>query len=130
VHFNPTRRLGATVYTVAPDLLNFPPLPPGSAKDNWGQDRGVMARGHFSGFPQHLVTEDFAMFMSQGPIVDRTREQLCDSDGAIVRLRRILLQTVRKSQDGAGIKQAAIDYSSIHSISKMISATDDWRSVA
>jgi len=128
-HFNVTRPLGTTIFSVSPDLLNFPPLPPGPAKDNWGQDRNVMGRGHFSGFPQHLATEDFAMFISQGPIVDRSREQLCDADGAVVRLRRVMLQAVQRYQQGEPTNDG-IDYAAILSYSKTIGSSDDWRSVA
>ena len=128
VHFNVHRKLGTTVFSVSPDILNWPPLPPGPAEDNWGQNRAVMDRGHFSGFPQHLATEDYAMFMSQGPIFDRTREQLCDADGAIVRLRRILMNTIRSFDSGE--RAGGIDYSRIHSIGRILGEDEDWRSVA
>ena len=131
VHFNVSRPLGTTMHTLSTDLLNWPPLPPGGPKENWGQDRGMMKRGHFSGFPQHLATEDFAMFMSQGPIVDRSNEQLCDADGAIVRLRRVLIDTVRRYQETGGkLGGNEVDYKSIVSISRLIAEDDDWRSVA
>ena len=61
-------------------------------RDNWGQNRDLMRRGHQTGFPQHLGTEDFAMFISQGPIYDRTQEQLCSADGAVLRVRNLLLK--------------------------------------
>lgn len=91
----------------------------------------MMKRGHFSGFPQHLATEDFAMFISQGPIVDRSAEQLCDADGAIVRLRRVLLDTVRRYQESGGkVGGKDVDYKNIVSISRIIDDKDDWRTVA
>jgi phenylpropionate dioxygenase-like ring-hydroxylating dioxygenase large terminal subunit len=132
VHFNMSGALGNTMFSQSPDVVNWPPLPPGSPEDNWGQNRDVMARGHFSGFPQHLATEDFAMFMSQGPVYDRAAEQLCDADGAIVRLRRILLQTVRKFQQTQIVDVAArgsIDYASIVSVGRVIPQDTDWRSL-
>lgn len=131
VHFNMHGPLGTTMHTLSNDLLNWPPLPPGAPRDNWGQDRGMMARGHYSGFPQHLATEDFAMFMSQGRILDRTVEQLCDADGAIVRLRRALINTVRKFQESDGrIGGEVIDYPAIQSVSKVLEGAEDWKSVA
>jgi hypothetical protein len=132
VHFNMSGALGNTMFSQSPDVVNWPPLPPGSPEDNWGQNRDVMARGHFSGFPQHLATEDFAMFMSQGPVYDRAAEQLCDADGAIVRLRRILLQTVRKFQQTQIVDVAArgsIDDASIVSVGRVIPQDTDWRSL-
>jgi phthalate 4,5-dioxygenase oxygenase subunit len=132
VHFNMTGVLGTTMFSQSPDVLNWPPLPPGTADENWGQNRDVMKRGHFSGFPQHLATEDFAMFISQGPVFDRTAEQLCDADGAVVRIRRSLLTTVRQFQQTQTVETAArgrIDYPSIASISKVISRDTSWRTL-
>jgi len=111
---------------------SWPPLPPGGPDDNWGQNRDVMKRGHFSGFPQHLATEDFAMFMSQGDIFDRSEEQLCEADLAIVRLRRVLLQTVRQYQQTHRVEAAVdgtIDYASIVSVGGVLSSEANWRSL-
>ena len=132
VHFNVHGPLGNTMFSQSPDVLAWPPLPPGGPDDNWGQNRDVMKRGHFSGFPQHLATEDFAMFMSQGEIFDRSEEQLCDADLAIVRLRRVILQTVRQYQQTHRVEAAVdgtIDYASIVSIGGVLSSEANWRSL-
>lgn len=81
--------------TLFSDPADWPPKVPGAAKDNWGQDRDLMRNGHFSGFPQHITTEDLVICESQGGIVDRSKEFLNTGDIAIVRLRRILLREVR-----------------------------------
>ncbi len=133
VHFNPTRPLGMTIMSATPDTWNFPPLPPGSPDDNWGQNRDLMARGHATGFPQHLGTEDFAMFLSQGPIADRTDEQLCSADGAVVRVRRALLGAVREFMDGKTPTLAdnpELDYRRIRSVGGVLPAGGDWRALA
>lgn len=106
VHFNPGNRLGMTPLSITADTWNWPPLPPEAADDNWGQNRDLMRRGHFSGFPQHLATEDFAMFLSQGPIHDRSKEQLCSSDGAILKVRHAILQSVKQFEGGQKPKLA------------------------
>ena len=132
VHFNPTRPLGMTALSVSPDITAWPDLPPGTPEENWGQNRDIMKRGHFSGFPQHLATEDFAMFMSQGVTHDRTKEQLCAADGAIVRLRQILMRTVKEFQAGQAPYFAAnpdLDYSKAQSVGTLIEAGGDWRSL-
>ena len=67
---------------------------------NWGQNRDLMKRGHATGFPQHLGTEDFAMFISQGTVHDRSQEQLCSADGAVLRVRSLLLKAAREFQAG------------------------------
>ena len=92
-----------------------------------------MRKGHASGFPQHLATEDFAMFMSQGPIYDRTDEQLCSADAAIVRLRRQILQSVQDFREGKPPRFANgpdLDYSRAVSVGGIIPTGADWRSLA
>jgi phenylpropionate dioxygenase-like ring-hydroxylating dioxygenase large terminal subunit len=130
VHFNPYRPLGMTVMSASPDVWNFPPLPPGGPAENWGQNRDLMKRGHATGFPQHLGTEDFAMFISQGSIYDRTDEQLCSADGAVLRVRAQLLRSVREFMGGQTPKLAdnpELDYAKAVSVGGVINAGTDWR---
>jgi phthalate 4,5-dioxygenase len=130
VHFNMTRPLGMTIMSATPDVWNFPPLPPGDAAHNWGQNRDLMKRGHATGFPQHLGTEDFAMFISQGPIYDRSAEQLCSADGAVIRVRQALLKSVREFIAGKTPTLAAnpdLDYRTIRSVGGVLQPGTDWR---
>lgn len=130
VHFNPDAPLGMTVMSASPDVWNFPPLPPGGPDDNWGQNRDLMRRGHATGFPQHLGTEDFAMFLGQGSVVDRSEEQLCSADGAILRVRNALLRAVREFETGCTPQAAdppGTDYRAIRSVGGLIDAGADWR---
>lgn len=130
VHFNPKKALGMTNMSASPDVWNFPPLPPGGPDDNWGQNRDLMKRGHATGFPQHLGTEDFAMFISQGPIYDRTQEQLCSADGAVLRVRQALLKSVREFVAGKTPTLAdnpELDYRTIRSVGGVLPAGSDWR---
>lgn len=130
VHFNVRKPLGMTNMSASPDVWNFPPLPPGGPEDNWGQNRDLMRRGHATGFPQHLGTEDFAMFLSQGPIYDRSLEQLCSADGAVIRVRQALLKSVREFVAGQVPTLAAhpeLDYRTIRSVGGVLKAGTDWR---
>ena len=130
IHFNTTRELGMTPLSASPDITAWPPLPPGPPEDNWGQNRDLMLRGHFSGFPDGVATEDFAMFMSQGRIVDRTTEQLCAADTEVVRLRQLLLRAVREFQQGVEpwlLKDDALDYAHVNSVGAVIGPQDHWR---
>lgn len=132
VHFNTERPLGMTNMSASPDVWNYPPLPPGGADDNWGQNRDLMKRGHATGFPQHLGTEDFAMFLSQGAIYDRSQEQLCAADGAVLRVRAALLKSVREFQAGKTPTLAdnpELDYRSIRSVGGVLKAGSNWRSL-
>lgn len=130
VHFNAKKPLGMTNMSASPDVWNYPPLPPGGPDDNWGQNRDLMKRGHATGFPQHLGTEDFAMFISQGPIYDRTDEQLCSADGAVIRVRQALLRAAREFIAGKTPTLAdnpQLDYRSIRSVGGVLNAGTDWR---
>ena len=133
VHFNLHAPLGVTNFTISPDVMNFPPLPPGDASQNWGQNREVMKRGYFSGFPQHFATEDFAIFLSQGPRLDRTREQLCSSDTALVKLRQQLLRSVKEFMAGeepALARHPELAYRDIVSFGGVYPPEDSWRNLA
>lgn len=128
VHFNTSRPLGVTPFTIGSDLMDFPPLPPGDETNNWGQDRGVMARGHFTGFPQHFGTEDFAIFLGQGPIVDRTTEQLCSADGAVLRVRNLLLRAAQDHESGKpALSGEELKYAKIRSVGGILPEAQDWR---
>lgn len=131
-HFNLHGPLGVTQLTVSPDVMNFPPLPPGDPSNNWGQNRTVMKRGYFSGFPQHFATEDFAIFLSQGPRLDRTREQLCSSDMALVRVRHQILKSVREFMAGQAPTLAhhpQLRYDDIVSFGGLFDADKTWHSL-
>lgn len=76
-----------------PDPRNFASLA-GDRANRWGQDRALMASGHWSGFSRSAIEEDTAVQVSMGPIVDRTREHLSSSDVAIAESRRLILDTL------------------------------------
>jgi len=80
--------------------------------NNWGQDREAMARGHFSGFTRSVLHEDVGVQMSMGAIVDRSQEQLCGTDLAIVRMRQYLLDELRRQDGGKAIDGAMEAYES------------------
>ena len=130
VPFNPDRPLGMNSFSLISDPWRFPPLPPGTPDNNWGQDRELMKRGHFSGFPQHLATEDFSMFLGQGPIYDRTDEQLCSADGAVVRMRQCLLKAVGEFMEGKTpylAKNPDLDYRKALSVGGLVDQAEQWR---
>lgn len=113
------------------DPNDWPPRPPKGPDENWGQDRALMKRGHFTGFPQHIFTEDFAVIESMGPIQNRVREFLSSGDGAIVQVRRCLFAAVKEFMDGKTpslANHAAIPYEKIKPISSSYPVGDEgWR---
>ncbi len=82
-----------------PDLYNYAPLP-GGREARWGQDRALMAAGHFTGFGNNVLEEDMVVQASMGPIVDRSREMLSMSDVAIVKARRMMLAALADYEAG------------------------------
>jgi phthalate 4,5-dioxygenase oxygenase subunit len=73
------------------DPNDWAQIRPGPDK-TFGQNREAMAKGHFSGLDQCLLEEDMVVQASMGPIVDRTKENLCSSDVGLVHARRRLLE--------------------------------------
>jgi hypothetical protein len=59
-----------------------------------------MAAGHFTGFGRTLLEEDVVVQTSMGPILDRTKENLCSSDVAVAHARRVLLDALRAVEAG------------------------------
>jgi phthalate 4,5-dioxygenase len=71
-----------------------------AAKENgYMQDRRSMRRGSWSGL-FGLGPEDAAVNVSQGPILNRSKEHLVPADVACIRLRRLLLDAVERVQRG------------------------------
>jgi len=130
VVYNPVKPLSPSYQVPAEDPDNFPPATVGGRENAWGQDRGAMARGHFTGFA-HLNTEDFAVGESQGAIADRSKEWLNAGDRAVVEMRRLLLDLV-KGTDTASGKIAAfphdkIDYQTVRAYADVTPDASSWR---
>lgn len=73
------------------------------------------------------------MFLSQGPIYDRTDEQLCSADGAVIRVRQMLLKAAREFMEGKAPTSAHhpdLDYRKIRSVGGVLPAGSDWRTLA
>ena len=72
------------------------------------------------------------MFLSQGPIYDRTDEQLCSADGAVIRLRQMLLKAAREFMAGKPPTMAThpdLDYRNIRSVGGVLPADADWHTL-
>jgi hypothetical protein len=82
-----------------PDPLDYTGLR-GDRWNRWGQDRSLMANGHFTGFGRSLLEEDAVIQTSMGPIVDRSKENLSSSDVAVAHLRRMLLEALQATESG------------------------------
>ena len=119
----------ATAWTGFTDSGNWPPAVPGDPENNWGPNRALMNEGHFTGFPQHLTTEDFAMMESQGAIVDREEEFLNSADRAVLQIRQSLLKSVRRfmARETAESRPAGFSYRQVKPEQFNIAGNEDWR---
>ena len=95
----------------------------------FGQDRAAMKAGNFTGI-QGIPNQDMAMWVSMGPIVDRTNDRLGASDMAIVEFRQCMLKALRDFMAGAlpigsGTNTMPREVCSYQAI---VPKTTDWRS--
>ena len=88
-----------------------------------------MATGSFTGL-HGVNNEDIAVQESMGPLYDRSREHLGVSDTAVIRMRRMLLDAVRKFNDeGApalGLDEP-VDYERLHAYEQMVPYGQRWQ---
>jgi len=95
----------------------------------FGQDRVAMKAGNFTGI-QGIPNQDMAMWVSMGPIVDRTHDRLGASDMAIVEFRQRMLKAVRDFMAGElpiGTGANAVPRE-VCSYQAIVPKTTDWRS--
>lgn len=108
------------------DPENFPPFLSAGPEERWGQDRDVMLRTSFAGFPRHAIQEDFAVAWSQGEIADRTTEFLNAADAAVIRVRKLMADCVT---DWAAGKPVAITEPDILATGLIVPMDTNWRDV-
>jgi phthalate 4,5-dioxygenase oxygenase subunit len=99
-----------------------------SWENRFGQDRNAMKAGNFTGI-KGFPNQDLAMWVTMGPIVDRSRDRLGASDLAIVQFRKQMVEAVQAfaggaaaigTQDPAGAAQAC-------AFQSILPKSDDWR---
>lgn len=95
--------------------------------DFW-QDREAMKAGNFTGITG-FPNQDIAMWVTMGPIADRTKETLGASDLAIVEFRKCMIDAVKEYQVkkrviGTGANKVPSD---VFSFQAIIPKSDDWR---
>ncbi len=92
------------------------------------QDRQAMKAGNFTGITG-FPNQDVAMWLTMGPIADRTHDRLGASDLAIVEFRRQMLEAVHAFQQGGGAigtgEQAIAP--TVCSFQAIVPKTTDWR---
>jgi phthalate 4,5-dioxygenase oxygenase subunit len=100
-------------------------------ENNWLQDRAAMENGRsFTGI-SGVNNEDMAVQESMGPIYDRRKEHLGTSDVAIIRMRRLMLDSVRRFQSGGtplGL-DAPFAYGQLRAEERIIPKDQPWQVV-
>lgn len=94
------------------------------------QDREAMASGQsFAGFRGGNRVQDGAVQMSSGPIYDRAKEHLVPADLAIIRLRRVLADSIRLVEEGKPPLGLGVgyDFAGITGASAMVEADTPWQ---
>lgn len=113
---------------VGPDLDDkYVPLR--NRANHFWQDRAAMKAGNFTGITG-FPNQDIAMWVTMGPIADRTHDRLGASDLAVVEFRKQMLEAVRAFQSGEaaiGTGEKRIP-STVCSYQAIVPKTTDWRS--
>ncbi len=112
---------------IGPDLDNtYRPLR--NRSNMFWQDRAAMKAGNFTGITG-FPNQDIAMWLTMGPIADRTHERLGASDLAIVEFRKQMLQAVQafaKGEPAIGTGETRIP-KQICAYQAIVPKATDWR---
>lgn len=98
-------------------------------KNSYWQNRDRMKLGNFTGI-DGIPNQDIAMWVTMGPVADRTRERLGASDLAVVEFRRLMVDAAAQMQvDGAvlGRTEPHIPQAEIASFEGVVAKSTDWR---
>ena len=93
------------------------------------QDRVAMQEGDFTGI-KGIPSQDMAMWVSMGPISDRTKEVLGASDLAIVEMRKQMVEAARRmAAEGValGMTEPHLPHAKIASWQGIVPKSTDWR---
>jgi phthalate 4,5-dioxygenase len=97
-------------------------------ENNWMQDRERMRAGSWTGITG-VNMEDVAVEESMGPIFDRTKEHLGTSDVAVIRMRRLMIDSARalaeKGEAPIGLREP-IDLRRLRAEEAMLPVDASW----
>jgi len=97
-------------------------------QNNFWQDRNAMKAGNFTGITG-FPNQDIAMWLTMGPIADRTLDRLGASDLAVVEFRKQMVEAVREFMAGKpaiGTGENAIT-PKVCSYQAIVPKTTDWK---
>ena len=100
-------------------------------ENNYWQDRKAMKLENFTGI-DGIPNQDISMWVTMGPIADRTRERVGASDRAVVEFRRIMVEAAKQMRDGSkvlGRTEPHIPHVRISSFEGVVPKSSDWRTL-
>jgi phthalate 4,5-dioxygenase len=103
-----------------------------NAANRYQQDRASMQTQTFTGMGTNFQVHDAFATESQGPVQNRTEENLVSSDKAIVAARKLILNGIRDVQDGREPQHVIRDakanaFPNLVVISDVIAKSLDWK---
>ncbi len=97
-------------------------------ENNWLQDRKRMRAGSWTGI-SGVNMEDLAVEESMGAIFDRTKEHLGTSDIAVIRMRRLMIESARALAEGGetpvGLREP-VDLRRLRAEEAMLPLDETW----
>jgi phthalate 4,5-dioxygenase oxygenase subunit len=94
--------------------------------NRWLIDRQAQKNKTFTGITG-INTQDHAVQESMGPIVDRRQEHLGASDLAIIKMRRLLLDSIKVLQNGRDPSGIKSKHSKIRPVERILPTSRSWR---
>lgn len=95
--------------------------------DSFGQNRERM-KENWTGL-RGVEVEDAAIGLSQGALYDRSKEHLVPADQAVVRVRRVLLDSVRRVMAGKSPVGVNLDLTGVSACDADIDEGADWQAL-
>jgi nitrite reductase/ring-hydroxylating ferredoxin subunit len=96
-----------------------------SAANLFGQDREQM-KDSWTGL-RGVEIEDAAIALSQGPLYDRSKEHLVPADQAVMRVRRSLLNSVKRVMNGEAPLGVGLDLRGVSACDVPLADADAWQ---
>jgi hypothetical protein len=93
--------------------------------DSFGQDREKM-KENWTGL-RGVEVEDAAIGLSQGSLYDRSKEHLVPADRAVMRVRRILVDSVRRNMDGKTPVGVGVDMTRVGACDAQLADGKAWQ---
>lgn len=93
--------------------------------DSFGQDRARM-RENWTGL-RGVEVEDATIGLSQGPLYDRSREHLVPADQAVIRVRRVLLESVKHAMENGPLRAVGLDLRGVSACDTQLEEGAAWQ---